>query len=125
MAKKVHHWKHGWIPLDAFARRVLAGRKDDQRGSASADDMKSYRRGLSQVGSDDMKSYRDALRSDASHTVTHSPDEERRARYAAHLAETADKRVAQEQRYRDHLAATASKEAERRARYLAAQNRKH
>jgi len=20
---KVHHWKHGWIPLDAFARKVV------------------------------------------------------------------------------------------------------
>lgn len=24
---KVHHWKHGWIPLDSFARGVLAKRK--------------------------------------------------------------------------------------------------
>jgi len=27
MAGKIHHWKHGWIPLDAFARNVLAERK--------------------------------------------------------------------------------------------------
>ena len=24
---KIHHWKHGWIPLDAYARSVLAKRK--------------------------------------------------------------------------------------------------
>jgi hypothetical protein len=26
VANKVHHWKHGWIPLDAFARAELARR---------------------------------------------------------------------------------------------------
>jgi hypothetical protein len=30
MAKgKVHHWKHGWVPLDAYARAVVAGRQKD------------------------------------------------------------------------------------------------
>lgn len=30
-AGKVHHWKHGWIPLDAFARRVLDRKTKDER----------------------------------------------------------------------------------------------
>lgn len=25
--KKIHHWKHGWIPLDDFARNILAQRE--------------------------------------------------------------------------------------------------
>lgn len=36
---KIQHWKHGWVPLDAFARNILAGRKHDgdaDRTEASA-----------------------------------------------------------------------------------------
>ena len=116
MAKgKVHHWKHGWIPVDAFARKVLSDReKNDPRGSASADDMKAYRAARSQSGSDDMKAYRDALaanRENPSQTRgivgadqhANVADTSRRDRYAAHLAATQDARRVMEQRYRDNF----------------------
>jgi len=125
MAKgKVQHWKHGWIPITAWARAQVAKHQHpDPRGSASSDDMKAYRRGLSAVDSDDMKAYRDARRASVSSPHV-DKDEERRARYAAHLAATAAKRAEQQKRYQKHLEETAAKRAATEARYLAAQNRK-
>ena len=178
MAKgKIQHWKHGWIPLDDFARRLVgkktkaeeqraareaahqaenrkynawrasvgrpvdpdliamqewgndhqararrevdAGnrRLTDQRARDTARQVREDRQRRKAAGLDDLSVY--------SGTATHLPDDERRARYAAHLKATADKRAAQQERYAAHLKATATKEAERRARYLAAQNRKH
>jgi hypothetical protein len=35
MAKRAHHWKHGWIPLDAFARAV-ARRHDREHAEYEA-----------------------------------------------------------------------------------------
>jgi hypothetical protein len=34
--RKVHHWKHGWIPLDGYARAIVAER--EQRAEPSAAD---------------------------------------------------------------------------------------
>lgn len=31
VAGKIHHWKHGWIPLDDYARGILAKREEDQK----------------------------------------------------------------------------------------------
>jgi len=36
VAGKVHHWKHGWIPLDAFAHRVLADREKRKKENEAA-----------------------------------------------------------------------------------------
>jgi len=65
MAKgKVHHWKHGWVPIDNFARRILAGRKKDDRGSASAADMSAYWKARGAMSPGDVTAYQRALADD-------------------------------------------------------------
>lgn len=96
MAKgKVQHWKHGWIPLTAWARAYRDGHTT-QRPTSD--------------------------RTSPAGVIDH--DAARRQRYAAHLNATADKRAAMEKRYAAASARNADKDAARRARYQAAQARK-
>lgn len=111
-----HHWKHGWIPLDAWARKIMAGRKDrkpDPRGSASADDMAAYRSARRSSGSSDMAAYKNALADD------------RRQRYNANLAKNADKDAARRQRYLDNQNRNAAKNAAMEQRFRDHENAKN
>lgn len=78
MAKgKVHHWKHGWIPLDAFARAVVARREG---GNSS---------GLSRKAQADADR---RARYIAHQNAMRERDDAKRARYIAHQNELARKR---------------------------------
>jgi hypothetical protein len=82
MAKgKVHHWKHGWIPLDAFARAVVARREKDSPSLNPA--------GLSKKAQADADR---RARYIAHQNAMRGRDDAKRARYLAHQNELARKR---------------------------------